>query len=233
MHRRGRPEEETGTDLPDAEPRDEKAAASGSARTEEALRRAQNGSEETERRLFHKLWRFLLDRTRGNANWPILERHVEADDVAQSLWATLFRRDSLRRFEDRGEGSLRAWLGCCLDRHLLDLVRRHTAEKHGVTPASLEANDSSAAGIHPPSPDPGPYTAVGFAEWKEQCAAVLSERELVVWILRTEEERNFDAIGLALGISASAARGLLKRGRDKLRERGLLGADGGPPDEEE
>ncbi len=196
-----------------------------SERTEEALARAQEGSKEAERRLFHKLWRFLLERTRRSPSWSALQKYMEAEDAAQGLWLTLFRRDSLAGFEDRGEGSLRAWLACCLERHLVDTLRRLTAEQRGggAPLVSLEGADASRPGPIPASPDPGASTIVRFTEWAQRCRQALTPREHRVWCLRVDDELDFEEIGERLGMTASAARGLHLRARERLQALELLG----------
>jgi len=194
-------------------------------RTEDTLARALGGAQEAERQLFHKLWRFLLERTRRSPSWSALQGSMEVEDAAQGLWLTLFRRDSLAGFEDRGEGSLRAWLACCLERHLVDTLRRLTAEQRGggAPLVSLEGADSSRPGPIPASPDPGASTIVRFTEWAQRCRQALTPREHRVWCLRVDDELDFEEIGERLGMTASAARGLHLRARERLQALELLG----------
>ncbi len=196
-----------------------------SERTEAQWARARKGSREDERQLFFKLWNFVVERTRRNRCWPGLKPHMEAEDVAQSLWELVFRRGSLQYFEDRGAGSLRVWLGCCLDHHMVDLLRHHKAERRGGGEANLplDAGNSSAPGFVPVSTEPGVLSIVQFSDWKDRCKEVLQRREYAVWRLRVDDELEYAAIGEALSITPAAARGLLKRARGRLHGRGLLG----------
>lgn len=198
-------------------------------RTEDALAQARGGSQEAERRLFHKLWRFLLGRTRRSSNWPALKKHMEAEDAAQGLWLSLFRRDSLAGFTDHGEGSLRAWLACCLDRHLVDTLRRLNAGQRGggALPVALEGVGSSAPGLDPASPEPGASTIVHFKEWAQSCREALTPPEHRVWCLRVDDELDFEEIGERLGITAAAARGLHLRARRRLQDLGLGDGEAG------
>ncbi|MAF66318.1 MAG: hypothetical protein CMJ84_11765 [Planctomycetes bacterium] len=198
-----------------------------SCRTEEALAHARAGSHAAERRLFHKLWSFLVERTRKSATWPAVKRLrvADAEDIAQGLWVSLFRKDSLAGFEDRGEGSLRAWLNCCLESYLVDTLRMLNAECRGggALPAALEGGSASTPGPVPASPLPGPSTLVRFSEWAQRCRLALTPREYRVWCLRVDHEFGFEEIGERLDITPAAARGLHHRAIERLRAAGLLG----------
>ncbi|MDP6410580.1 MAG: hypothetical protein QGI46_14490, partial [Planctomycetota bacterium] len=96
--------------------------AQGAERTEAVLGRWRRGDKEAKRRLFFKLRRFLIERAQASPTWPALRTRETPEDVAHDLLVSLFKRERFATFEDRGEGSLRAWLDCCLQQHMVDLV---------------------------------------------------------------------------------------------------------------
>ena len=198
-----------------------------SCRTEEALAQARAGSHTAEQYVFHKLWRFLIERTRRSPTWPAVKRYMEVEDAAQGLWLTIFSRDSLAGFEDRGEGSLRAWLACCLEHYLVDTLRRLNAERRGggALQVPLEGGKSSTFGMVPASPEPGPSTMVRFADWAQRCRQVLTPREHRIWCLRVDNELSFKEIGERLDITPAAARGVHHRAIERLRTAGLLSGE--------
>lgn len=193
-------------------------------RTEVLLHRARQGSREAQLMVFHKMWHYLLQRTRASRTWSTLKLHMEPEDAVQGLSLQLFRLNSLESFEDRGEGSLRAWLKCCLEHHLVGLVRTINTKRRGggVSTVSIQDGDSTTPGAILPSSDPGAPSLAGFAEWAQRCRETLQHREYEVWSLRIDGSLKYDEIGKRLGLSHDAARSLYRRAKKRLSDSGLL-----------
>ena len=198
-------------------------------RTEAALERALRGGG-GDRELFFKLWAFVLNRTRHHPLMGALKRNMEAEDVAQALWLTVFKRGSLNQFTDQGEGSLRAYLSGCVTRHMKDLLRQQAALKRGEgnQPGPLHTGGHSPSEqnlVDPEDAGPGVSTIVGFVEWKGLCNARLEGKECQVWSLRVERGLDFKEIAQMLGVTAESARGYFHRAKKRLEEEGLIGGD--------
>jgi len=148
-----------------------------------------------------------------------IEREVAAEDVVQEVFWRALASGMLRRFEDRGHGSLEAALCRILERTMIDVARRMRAEKRGGSHARLElgTKDENHDGIDRlPSADTTPTGSVRARELVELAGRVLDVREIQVWELIQLEGLDSVEVGERLGISASAVRGVLFRAQSKL-----------------
>ncbi|MDP6540134.1 MAG: hypothetical protein QF903_02000 [Planctomycetota bacterium] len=192
-------------------------------RTEEVLGHWRRGDLEARRRLFFKLRRFLIGRVRTSVSWPALRARETPEDVAHDLLVSLFQRERFATFEDRGEGSLRAWLDCCLQQYMVDMVRRQSTRRagEGRAPLPLDGGGSDHRAIDPAASDPGASTLLFYEDWKARILAALPAREELVWRLRVDEELDYNTISEREDITPEGARGLFFRARRRLRDLGL------------
>jgi len=126
--------------------------------------------------------------------------------------------ETLERFEDRGPGSLRNYLGAILDSAVLDLVRRQGAVRRGggERVGSMQSQGDRTSSLRVPDAAPTPTSEARAAEVAARIEALLPPREFVVWRLRHNAGLDFPEIGRRLDISADAARALHGRARARL-----------------
>ena len=167
--------------------------------------------------LFLRLRRGLLVEVAGHVLFDAVGRHHTAEDVVNELWASVFERGSLARFQDRGPGSLRAWFYRAIDHQMVDLFRRSHATKRGGGGADRLLESSMVDARRPSSESRvGPAASAELRDLISFCASELPRNQAEVWRLRAQEGRDFAAIGAQLDITASAARGLFRRAIEKL-----------------
>jgi len=183
------------------------------------------GDEEASSKLFLRLRRSLVAIVRNHSLFPALRARHGEEDVVGELWTRLFSSDAFERFEDRGPGSLRAFVYSALDHLMVDLTRRAGADKRGGgrLPKRLDKTGSETTEVHrPEARGPGPVTLAGIQDWMGNCEEALDGRELEAWSLRTREGLDFGAIAERLGCTESAARGVMHRAIKRLMDEGLL-----------
>lgn len=193
--------------------------------TELLVSRFLGGNAMAADRLFRNLERSLRPLVRFHPLFRSLRGRMTEDDVLGELWKTLLERDSLEHFDDRGPGSLRAWLRGVLDRLMTDLARRGGAMKRrgGELPHSLDGSSSTARRAGQVAGGaPGPATIARVGDFADRCLRALPQREAEVWELRVLRELEFDEIASKLGCTPASARGLLHRARARLVELGIL-----------
>ncbi len=196
-----------------------------STATEAQLRRFLSGDDAQGNELFLKLWTYLVRIARNHRLWPSLRRSFEPEDVAGSLWETLFRKGNLGQFIDRGAGSLRAYLCVCIDSHLHDLLRSVCAQKRGGGSITYSLNAGEREGrdaLAVPHLDPGVSTLIDYAQWERNVHAALTDREREVWDLRVGSGLGFSRVGDELSTTEAATRALFGRARTRLIDKGLL-----------
>jgi RNA polymerase sigma factor (sigma-70 family) len=141
---------------------------------------------------------------RGRELWTLARRlglsAEEADDVVQEaltrLWQQLRRGGAVR---DPEAWAFRIVYRLAMDQHRL---RRRLA--------------GLAQRLRQPSPELGPDATARIAVWAE--VGHLPERQRAVLYLRYRSDLSFDQIGVALGITASAARSYASTGVARIRD---------------
>ncbi len=147
------------------------------------------------------VWRYV--RTRVPAN-------VDADDVTAEVFVKAMR--SWDRFDDR-RGTVGAWL-IGIARHVVADWWARQSREVPVAEVDVDAAVMSA-------PDGDPETSMLRAAAADDVRSrlwVLTAREREAVALRFGTELSSEEIGVAMGISATAARMLVYRGVAKLRE---------------
>lgn len=147
------------------------------------------------------VWRYV--RTRVPAN-------VDADDVTAEVFVKAMR--SWDRFDDR-RGTVGAWL-IGIARHVVADWWARKSREVPVAEVDVDATVMSA-------PDGDPETSMLRAAAADDVRSrlwVLTAREREAVALRFGTELSSEEIGVAMGISATAARMLVYRGVAKLRE---------------
>jgi len=175
------------------------------------------GSEEAFAELHVRFTPLLRARIRRHRAWSLLARHFELDDVLQDVWARAVPA-AKATFKQAGPGSLLAFLGKIADREVIDIARRHRAQKRGRGgPESLATDFDAPDGVRPGRAGPTtPTSHARVAELKTLARAVLGEREHEAWDLVELRQFTPEEAGLAMRCSDSSVRGLLLRARAKL-----------------
>lgn len=185
--------------------------------TDVHLDRWKNGDEAAFAAIHAEVTPRLRSRILQSPSWPLLERHYQVDDVLQDFWmhAVPAAHD---RFVHIGPGSLLGFLGEILDRKIVDLVRRVTAQKRGNG-----AVDRLATGFD--APDRGgllraaPETPTGkarFSEFVERARGLLPPDDFDVWYRIEILSHSSDEVAASVGRTDSAVRGTLMRSRAKI-----------------
>src|ERR1051325_6054169 len=92
--------------------------------------RWKNGDDGAFAELHMRFTPLLRARLRRHRGWPLLAGHFQLEDVLQEVWARAL--PAVRTgFRAAGPGSLLAFLGKIADRAVIDLARRHRAQKRG------------------------------------------------------------------------------------------------------
>ena len=183
-----------------------------STRTKDLLDRVRRNGDS---RALSRLFREQGDRLRRWAHRrlpPWARRAADTVDVVQDALIQTFQR--LDRFEDRGQGSLQAYLRQAVNHRIRDemrrVVRRPTYELDGGA-WDLPARDAS------------PFDAAEQAEWERAYKAALQqltedERALVVG--RLELDYSYEQLAMMLGrASPGAARIAARRAVTRLAEK--------------
>ncbi len=194
-------------------------------RTRELWRLAAAGDRDAERRLFASLEHFLIHEAARHPLMRRLRRIATPEDVAHEVWQRCFESRALQSFEDRGEGSLRSFLAVILSRTIHDMLRRAGRRKRREELRALSLNvpaeEQEAAEL--PAGGTTPTGKARRQEVIELARGCLSASEWRVWQAIEIEGHAAEEVGRQLGISASAARSMLHRARQKLIAR--VGAD--------
>lgn len=188
--------------------------------TGDLLGRAQTGDHEAEWRLFSDQLDRLRVRVRRHPRFRLLRGRATEDDIVADVFVRALSTGLLDRFDDRGKGSLERLLGAVLDKVTLDALRRAGASKRSasrpVLSVSLAGEWQSAS--TPICDRPSPTSMARTEELIDRARALLDDRGWQVW--SAVEIGGLQPLEVArrLGITASAARGLLRRARAKLLE---------------
>jgi RNA polymerase sigma factor (sigma-70 family) len=184
------------------------------------LQRWRAGDDSAFAALHDRFAPLLRARVRRNPAWSIVQARLQLDDVLQEIWmrATPAVR---RRFADFGSGSLLAFLGTIADRAVVSLARTFHARKRGQRVERVRVTDFEVdAGVQPGhSPPESPTSRARLREIVRIAREELGEREFEAWDLVELQHYSPEEVGLAMGCTASAVRGLLLRSRSKLVSR--------------
>jgi len=193
--------------------------------TELLLVRAKQGNSLAWDRLFVRVRKRLLGAIRNHPSHALLPDDQSEVDLFQELWTTLIARASFDHFEDRGPGSLRAFLHRCLDYLIKDSIKSARAAKRGGERRRLSLDGDGLLGGEPDSPvtpGPGPATAAEWRDWESRCLEILKGQNREVWRLRFVEDLDYPTIAEHLGKSESSIRSAYDRALDELYEAGVL-----------
>jgi RNA polymerase sigma-70 factor (ECF subfamily) len=148
---------------------------------------------------------------------------MSVDDLLQDTFAQAFR--DIGQFNYRSEGSLRSWLCKIADNRLQDVIRRLRRKKRGGgrAPMPLDANRSSwlelAAVISDHGDSPSQVAARGEIVQAVQVGmSSLPDDQREAVRRRFIERQDYAAMGEAMGRSPQAARSLVYRAKDSLRD---------------
>lgn len=192
-------------------------------RTRVLLERYLAGDRESESRLFDRHRSELLARARRASWMPGIVRHTTPEDLVQETFVRALSSGMLRRFEDRGAGSLGRALEKVLGNVAVDVSRRHGSLKRGSGRfgLSLDADagpDSELAREVPDLASAGttPTAAARGRELVDLCRELLPPREWEVWY--ASEVERLDSVEVAARVQASpaAVRGVLHRARKRV-----------------
>lgn len=186
--------------------------------TDVQVSRWQAGDESAFAVLYSRFAPLIELRVRRSPFWRGLQGTHAVEDIVQEAWLRVLPGSKVT-FTPRGPGSFLAYVARVADNTMVDLVRRATTQKRGEgkTPTSLDAEAAPDPAVEPgQSGFVTPTSAARCSELKELAERILHERELVAWQLIELEGYTAGEVGLALDLSASAARGLLLRARARL-----------------
>jgi RNA polymerase sigma-70 factor (ECF subfamily) len=189
------------------------------------LGQARAGCAEVKGRLLSLYADYLDGHARAFLSHETIERASPADFVQETL---LKAHRDFNEFHGSSEGEFRAWLRTILHNTICDHLQGLKCQKRDArreVPLDLDLSDSLARYFFSATPS-------GLEELLRQEAAVLIRKHMshlcetsrAVLYMRAVEELNFREIGLALEISAGAARQTFQRAVATLRE--LLEEDG-------
>jgi len=152
------------------------------------------------------------------ALWKLAYRFVPRRDVAKDIVQDVFVSFWVKHETFAPNGSLRSYVfGAVRNRALHVLRQAHTAERFVETGVDAQL----LAGVT--SNDPSANTDVETRELYARLfrlITALPERQRTALVLHVEHEMTASDVGRTLGISATAATNLIRRGIDNLR-RGL------------
>ena len=182
------------------------------------VERFQRGEEAAFREVVERHADYLARRARQKMP-AVLARRIAVSDVVQD--ACLGAYLSRDRFEDRGEGALRAWLGAILDNKLKEVVRRHVgAQRRTVgreeAPGDADPARQLDAGAATPSQT---VIARETTQRLRRAMEALPEGYRTVLRLRWQEHLSHDEVARRLNRSYEAVRKLHARALRCLKER--------------
>jgi RNA polymerase sigma-70 factor (ECF subfamily) len=168
---------------------------------------------ETEQSL-SRLHRSLLDVANGTLSGQ-LQGRVDAEDLLQSAYRTLFRRLSVGALELRDENSLRAMLHVIVRRKAINQFEHQHAERRDVTrTVSLDRLD--VADSH------GPEDSSAASELQQYLKSVLNAADYTI-LERLSEAATIEEIAAEIGSSRRSVSRSLERIRKRVQE--ILRAD--------
>lgn len=185
-------------------------------RTEVVARMYKESPSSADAELFSRMREALMPFIKSHPVFRALSNFMGEEDVLQEVLLRFLERRALDRFEDRGPGSLRAYVKKFADRVLRDLLRSCIAKKRGGE-AEVGEVDS---GVREAAP--GPSTVVRHADHMAWCRDALPEQQSEAWELHVENGLDFEEIAGRLKCTAAAVRGRVFRAIIRLVDLGLL-----------
>jgi RNA polymerase sigma-70 factor (ECF subfamily) len=183
----------------------------------ELVRRARGGDEGAFRTLFVR-YRDVLSAHAGQRLAPRFRRKLSTADLLQETFLAAFQ--NLDGFEDRGEGSFRAWLTKILDHRVQHHVRHYagTAKRgargevtRGRRPSTLQFAGNAAT--------PSQHAIAGeFEDRAERALAALPDDYREVLVLRQREHLTLKETAARMGRSVGAVNKLYARALKQLAE---------------
>lgn len=180
-------------------------------RTRELLARYLRGESSAERELFERHRAELVDAARRHPLMPALASSATPEDLVGDCLVRVLGSGALRRFEDRGRGSLAGFLATVLDRVVLDACRRTSAAKRDHGPRALDADGAGAAAA-----GSTPTSAARAEELLALCCAVLAPRDWELWRWIELDGLRSEDVAQRTGTTAAAVRSRMRRIRARL-----------------
>jgi len=186
-------------------------------RTEELVARAQAGDAEAREALFAKVEASVLELVRRRLGRRLRMR-VESVDVAQSALGDAAR--GIDRFEDRGEGAFRRWLGRIVENKLRHAARRmQHGDRDPARVQPIQPAETDSPGFEPPADVSGLVTRLVRDEERRHlrgAIAALPEREARLIRLRLRGLSWEEVVEQADEASVKAAQGCYARAMARL-----------------
>jgi RNA polymerase sigma-70 factor (ECF subfamily) len=186
----------------------------------EWLRGAKAGSGEALGQVLETCRRYLLLIAERELD-PALRAKGGASDLVQQTFMEAHR--DFARFQGTSDDELRAWLRCMLLHNVGKFVRQYHTQKRGAGREVSIVPDSSSAGLQAflTAATPSPSVKAMRREEDQALHDALDRlpndyRQVIV--LRYEEERPFEEIGVVMGRSAEAVRKLWARAVERLQQ---------------
>lgn len=176
------------------------------------------GDRDAERQLFSAFEGLLRADARQHPLMAVVRRRHSEEDVVHEVWLRFCGSGSFLRFEHRGPGSLRRFLGIMLDRALVDLVRHDQADRRGgsLDVRSLDDGHHDGRELQHATDDPTPTSRSRSAELRRLCRRILEPREYEIWRMVEVEERAAVEVAAEMCTSSASIRGIVHRARLKL-----------------
>lgn len=201
--------------------------SSGSARppaepppTRALVARARAGSEAAWDELFARYRPMLALLARARLGQRE-RRRFDTEDVLAHAFAAVAR--DLERFEDRGPGSLRAWLAALVTAKARDLMRSERAARR-----DRGREQPPGSGWTPAASGPGPATQAAASERDAallDALATLSPEDQQLISMRTVEELSWEATAVELSMSVGTTRRRYARALERLARALLPGVE--------
>jgi RNA polymerase sigma-70 factor, ECF subfamily len=163
----------------------------------------------------------LVDKYKGpviNLAWRMLQDATEAEDMAQNVFVQVYR--SAHRY--RISSKFSTWLftiarNLCLN----ELRRRNRHRAQSLEAAGLSEPDHPPLQVEDPKlMGPGENLLQNELSAKvEEALAALPENQRTAILLCRQEELSYEDIAEVLGVSVSAVKSLIFRGRETLKSR--------------
>jgi RNA polymerase sigma-70 factor (ECF subfamily) len=183
---------------------------------EQIVRRYRSGDAGAASVLLDRYFPLLRARVRRRLSGKVRRRVAESDVIQDAYLAAL---NCIDEFEDRGEGSLRAWLIGIADHRLHDAVRRHTGTAKRSTQREVtRAGRPETAYLVAVQRTPSKVAATDEQVARIRSAMVeLSADHRRVLQLALEEGLSLREVAVHMGRSREAAKKLYGRAVCRLR----------------
>jgi RNA polymerase sigma-70 factor (ECF subfamily) len=176
------------------------------------LDRARLGSESAWRELYRRYRTMLVVQIRSRI--PDFARHrFDAEDVLQAAFFKAWAH--IDRFEYRGEGSFRAWLGTLVFREFQNELRSQKSDPARLPATAQDEEDETELLAADSGQDEALRTFARVDLFEQLGRLDPEDRELVS--MRVFEEQTWDEIGEILGCSRGHAQAQYQRAVERLQ----------------